>query len=101
VQLDDTQTTTTIVRVTPKIKSNGSVLIEIGSHNHYNSPVRWKSGVIFNPNVQRKVDIRTTGELHAWRISSVGSTYFEFYGFEVVYEKAGKRIGGFVPAVQR
>lgn len=101
VQLDDTQTVTTIVRVTPKIKSNGTVLIEIGSHNHYNSPVRWKSGIIFNPNVQRKVDIRTTGELHAWRISSVGSTYFEFYGFEVVYEKAGERIGGFVPAVQR
>jgi hypothetical protein len=101
IQLDNTEEKTTITRFTPQLSSTGKVKIEVGSHDFLDANVRWKPAVIFDPKVNRKVDIRTTGDLHAWRISSVGLDGFTLYGFDVVYETAGKRIGGFIPAVAR
>lgn len=99
--IDNTTEIKTIVQFTPKLSSIGNVLVEVGGHDFLDSPIRWKPAVQFNPLVDRKVDVRSTGNYHAWRISSVGTQQFSLYGFDIVYEVAGKRIGGFIPAVVR
>jgi hypothetical protein len=101
LMLEDNDNVSTITRVWPNIKSNGSVSIEVGSHDYVGAPVRWKPPVIYTPNVQRKVDIRSTGALHAWRVSSINDSYFELNGLMFEFEDSGSRIGGTIPVVAR
>jgi hypothetical protein len=99
LMLEDNDNVSTITRVWPNIKSSGSVLIEVGSHDFVGSSIRWKPGVIYNPNYSRKVDIRTTGPLHSWRVSSINDSYFELNGLMFEFEDSGSRIGGSVPVI--
>lgn len=101
LKLGQEEMLSTIVRVVPRINSSSTVLIEVGSQDSAEHGVRWKPGVVFDPNTDRKVDIRTTGKYHAWRISSIGDNYFELNGLDILYEYVGKRVGGFVPVVTR
>ena len=82
---------TTITRLYPHIKGEGQVSIQVGSHDYPDSPVRWKPPVIFNPSTDRKIDVRSTGELHAWRIDSVGKEIWSMSGMTIEYVKAGLR----------
>jgi len=101
LMLEDNDNVSTITRVWPNIKSNGSVLIEVGSHDYVGAPVRWKPPVTYTPNTQRKVDIRSTGALHSWRVSSVNDSYFELNGLMFEFEDSGSRIGGTIPVIAR
>lgn len=88
--VDDRQVTT-IVRVYPHIEGPGLVDIQFGSHDYPDSPVRWKSVIRFDPATDRKIDLRTTGELHAWRFSSVGQSTFTMSGMTIEFERTGLR----------
>jgi len=99
--LEDSAEVSTVTRVWPDIISNGSVSVEVGSHDYVGAPVRWKPPVIYNPSIQRKVDVRSTGALHSWRVSSVNDSYFELNGLMFEFEDSGSRIGGTVPVVVR
>lgn len=61
---------TTITKVIPHMTGASNVLVQIGSQDYVGAPVRWKPPVDFNPSKQRHIDVRSTGELHAWRVSS-------------------------------
>jgi hypothetical protein len=83
---------TTITRIYPHIKGPGIVYIEAGSQDHPGSAVRWKPGVYFDPVNDRKVDIRTTGDLHCFRFTmkDVNST-MDLSGMDIEYVVAGVR----------
>ena len=81
----------TITRVYPHIKGTQEVQIQLGSQDNAASAVRWKPAVSFQPGTDRKIDIRTTGELHCWRITAEDSGDWEFSGMTVEYTNAGKR----------
>lgn len=89
--IESQQQVTTIVRVYPHIEGLAPVRMRFGSHDHPGSPIRWKPWLIFNPLTDRKVDIRTTGELHAWRIESIDEGFFSISGMDIEYEPAGFR----------
>jgi hypothetical protein len=98
----DKETLTTITRVIPHIRSNGNVLIEVGSQDDAQAGIRWKPAVVYDTVLDRKVDIRSTGMFHAWRVSSINNAYFEFSGIDFEYEVVGARVGGkLVPVVAR
>jgi hypothetical protein len=82
---------TTITAAFPKIKGVSPVKIKFGSQDHPGGAVRWKREVIFDPSKKRKVEVRTTGALHAWRIESIGNSRFTFTGMEIQYVNAGER----------
>lgn len=83
---------TTIQRIYPHIESANTVMIQIGSQKSPGGSVTWKPAVEFNPNTQRKVDMRTTGILHAYRIFVNGvQTDFTVSGIDILYVEAGKR----------
>jgi len=73
--LIDQKVVTTINEVYPHIKGSTPVMIEFGSQDYAGSPIRWKPATEFTPGADRKIDVRTTGELHCWRVISkdVGS----------------------------
>ena len=81
----------TLTRVYPHIKSNGSVLINVGSKLAEDAPVSWNNPVVFNSRTDRKIDFRSTGMLHCWRIESIGSSPFSLLGLDIEYEKNGVR----------
>lgn len=82
----------TITRVYPHIKGPATVMIQIGSQDYPGSPVRWKPAVEFNPELDRKVDIRTTGELHCFRCFSEETvSQWALSGFDIEYVDAGTR----------
>ncbi len=82
---------TTITRVYPHIEGEVPVLIQFGSQDYNDAPVRWKPAITFNPLTDRKIDVRTTGELHCWKISSIGSGRLKMSGMTIEYSKAGLR----------
>ena len=81
----------TLTRMYPHIIGTELVRISMGSQDFAGGPVRWKAPVLFDPDTQRKVDIRTTGELHAWRIDSIGTGHWSLSGMDIEYSPAGKR----------
>lgn len=82
---------TTITRVYPHMKGEGQVSIQFGSQDYPGGPVRWQPAKLFTPGDTRKIDLRTTGELHAWRFSSVDKSIWHLSGFTIEYELAGFR----------
>lgn len=83
---------TTIKSIYPHMRSTIPVQIRIGSQDRAGSPIRWKPFQTFDPQVDRKVDIRTTGELHCFRIEAPNNDgFWEFSGMDVEYDFAGKR----------
>lgn len=91
LSLEGLDVATTIVNIYPKISGTSEVTIEIGSQKFAGGPVTWKPPRIFRPGVDRKVDIRTTGPLHAWRISSNVVGNWALSGIDLEYEFAGRR----------
>lgn len=83
---------TTITRVYPLINGTGTVKIRFGSQQYAGGPVRWASDYLdFRPNEQRKLDIRTTGELHAYEIKAEDNNFFDLTGMDIEYSMAGQR----------
>lgn len=89
--LDGHKQVTTITRVYPHIEGNGDISVRFGSQDYPGAAVRWKPAVIFNPATDRKIDVRTTGELHAWEFTSVGQNRLSMSGMTIEYAKAGFR----------
>ena len=80
-----------MVRIYPHISSSGDVSIQIGSQQFVGGSVNWEDPQIFNPDEQRKLDFRTTGELFCWRVSSIGNARFTISGIDFEYSNAGLR----------
>lgn len=85
-------TVTTITRIYPHMTGPGSVYIQIGSQDYPGASIRWKEPVLFNPETDRKVDIRTTGELHCFKVfaQNIDSTW-EISGMDIEFVGAGYR----------
>ena len=82
----------TITTVYPHSEGNTPFYVQLGSQDYAGSPVRWKEPVLFNPSTDRKVDIRTTGELHAFRFYAEDITIpWAISGVDVEYTEAGLR----------
>jgi hypothetical protein len=92
VALEGLNRVTTITSIYPHMEGPGDVFIQVGSQDHPGSAVRWKPALNFKPGVDRKLDIRTTGELHAFRIYSDDSrSSWAISGLDVEYVSAGER----------
>jgi hypothetical protein len=81
----------TTVSIHPHITCPNSVLIRMGASLNPNAGIHWKQAQVFNPSTMRKLDIRTTGPFHSWRIESIGNTPFSLSGMDIVYETNGER----------
>ena len=75
----------------PNIDCNGSCWVQLGAQDYANANVRWAPAVKFTPLTMRKVDIRTTGSLLAWRVFSDGTTPFTMTGIDIDYALNGVR----------
>lgn len=81
---------TTLVRAYPHIKGSNCT-IRLGSQDVVNGPVNWQPAIQFRPGIDRKIDIRTTGRLHAYKIESVDIGSLSISGMDLEYELAGRR----------
>ena len=82
----------TITRVYPLIEGTSEVEVRFGSQQYAGGPVRWAGNWMkFRPGTDRKLDIRTTGELHAYEIRSSDSGFFYLTGMDVEFSMAGGR----------
>lgn len=91
IPVDGQEQVTTIVEVYPKIAGASPVILEFGSQKVPGGPVSWKPPQQFTPGVDRKLNVRTTGSLHCWRISSPIEANWQFSGMDFIYEHSGKR----------
>lgn len=83
---------TTIQRIYPHIASANKVKIQIGSQQSPGGSIAWKPEIEFDPNTERKVDMRTTGILHAYRIIVEDvRTDFTVSGMDILYTEVGRR----------
>ena len=81
-----------VTRLYPHVVGGSSVKIQLGSQQYPGGPVTWKLAVDFQPNIDRKVDIRSSGVLHAYRIMATDVTAnFILTGLDFEYQMAGKR----------
>jgi len=89
--LEGNRVNNTVVRVYPHISSSGNVLIQVGSQQFPGDSVNWEDAQTFDPNTQRKLDVRTTGELFCWRVTSIEQSRFRLSGMDFEYANAGVR----------
>ncbi len=89
--LDGLHKVTMLTRIFPGMIGTTDVEIQVGSQQYPGGPVNWKPAQIFNPATDRKLDVRTSGELHAWRVQSVGTGHWELSGMTFEYQEAGER----------
>lgn len=90
--IDGITKVTTITRMYPHIKGPGKVFVQIGSQDRPGSPIRWKDPVEYDPSIHRKIDTRTTGELHCFKVySESSSAHWELSGIDIEYAEAGTR----------
>lgn len=84
----------TLTRVYPSIYATGrygTAKLFVGAHAYNGSSIRWDEPILFDPINDRKIDVRTTGELLAIRFEFRGYDEVEFYGFDIEYTINGKR----------
>ena len=73
-------------RIFPQVEGNTPVTIRVGSHHYAGDGARWKQAVSFDPRADRKVDIRTTGELHAFRVEGPTNGNFNISGLDIEFQ---------------
>lgn len=81
----------TVTRLYPRINGIGKLNIQIGSQLHPGAPISWKPPAVFIPGIDKKIDVRSTGPLHAYRITSVEGTSYSITGMDIEYVEDGKR----------
>lgn len=89
--IGDIRESKTVLRIYPKLDSGSPVSVQIGSQEFPGGPVTWSSAMTFNPGVDRKLDVRSTGKLHAWRIESITNGYLECSGMVFEFARSGMR----------
>lgn len=82
---------TSIDQVYPKIQGSMPVKFTFGSQDYPDSPIRWKPSIVFDPSSQRRINVRTTGALHAWKVESINGGQFALSGMDIVYAPSGVR----------
>lgn len=82
---------TMMSRIFPQVEGNTPVTIRVGSHHYAGDGARWKQAVVFDPRADRKVDIRTTGELHAFRVEGPTNGNFNISGLDIEFQPGGGR----------
>jgi hypothetical protein len=82
---------TTVTRLYPHVEGSSSITVKIGSQQKAGSYVDWKSSRDFTPSLQRKVDVKSTGELHCLRIDMPADGNVTFTGLDIEATPAGKR----------
>jgi hypothetical protein len=87
----DQRAVTSIVRAYPHMQGTSPVSIQIGSQEAVGQGINWSDPVLFTPELDRKVDIRTTGKLHGWRLESTDAVDFTFFGMDIEYVNNGVR----------
>jgi hypothetical protein len=82
---------TTITRVYPYVEGTAKLEFRFGSQQHAGGPVVWAGGYReFQPGKDRKIDVRTTGELHAYEVRSTEGA-FMLTGMDIEFKPAGGR----------
>ena len=83
---------TTITRIYPLVEGTAPLEIRVGSAQRAGGPIRWAGDFrTFTPGVDRKIDVRTTGETHAYEIRSKGGAFFDLTGMDIEFSPAGQR----------
>jgi len=82
---------TSIVYIIPHVRGTSSLIFQFGAQDFAGGPVRWSEELTFTPGIDRKLDVRVTGELMAYRVKSIGIGTWELSGMTVAYVPNGER----------
>ncbi len=91
LQIGAIEETKSIKSVWPFVITTGKLYIQLGAQDRYGAPIRWKPAVVYDPVTMYKADIRNTGKLQCWKISSYDVDMFTLSGFDIEYENGGTR----------
>ncbi len=90
IALDNQQAAFTTRTVYPHIQCDDYVWISLGARPYYGGDLVW-SEKKFDPSTQRKIDIRVSGTLLAWKVRSYDKRPFYLSGLDIEYELNGER----------
>lgn len=83
---------TTITRVYPLVEGTAPIQIRVGSQQQAGGPIKWAGDYrTFIPGKDRKIDVRTTGEVHCYEVKSEGGSFFNMTGMDIEFVPAGVR----------
>lgn len=91
LKLTTDESINTLNRIYPRIEGTGVVTIKVGSQDYPDGPVTWKTGQSFDPTTDRKLDVRATGKLHCWSISSTTSARWSLSSMDFEFVSDGVR----------
>lgn len=90
--LEGVNTVTTINKIYPHVTGVGKLFIQFGSQQNPGGTTTWKAAVEFDPTKDSKIDLRSTGLLHCYRIYADDvKVDYAFTGMTIEYVTAGAR----------
>jgi len=81
----------TITRAYLHIEGAGEVDVQFGYQRHAGGPVTWGDVITMTPSEDRKVDLRVTGSLFCYSITSTDGKLWMLSGMDIEYENDGRR----------
>lgn len=81
----------TLNRIYPRIEGSATVSIQVGAQEFPGGPVTWTTAQDFNPATDRKLDVRSTGKLHCWKMTSTEATQWWLSSMDFEFVSDGRR----------
>jgi hypothetical protein len=88
--LDGLDTVKHVRAIYPR-SSAASLQVYIGAQIDFNAGYAWEGPYTFTPSTDSKVDVRSTGRLHAVRFVFPGGTVGDLQGYDLEYTPVGSR----------
>jgi len=89
--IENLATLVTITRITLDIDCRMAVRVMVGTQTHLGAKIQWGTKLHYDPNNKRKLDLRSTGRYHSWRIESRCDHPFKLKGMTIEYVTRGVR----------
>ena len=89
--LNAEDTMNTAVAIYPLVTCSGPIMITVGAQEYYGAPIVWQPSLQFDPATDYKVDFESTGKLHSWNISTIGTNDLVLSGLTIEYVPNGVR----------
>jgi hypothetical protein len=90
IVLDNIETVKMVRRIYPRA-TGGPMRVSIGSRAAPNAGVQWEGPYTFTPGTDHKIEVRSTGRLHAIKFQFDGDTACTLEGYDLEYVQVGER----------
>lgn len=91
ITFGDSHSVKRVTEIWPHIESTGTVRVYVGKQDYLKGPLLWDGPYDFNPDTDKRVNVRVTGRFIAVRFESIDNVAWSLDGYDMVVQPYGVR----------